>query len=100
MEGNFEKKKKVLEAMFDIYIKKNPKEKDVADDLKKYSLARLEKCPNIEKDIYCKSCKIRCYSKENQEKIKKVMRFSGPRMIIYHPFMAFDHLISNIKNKK
>ncbi len=28
-----------------------------------------------------------------KEKIKTVMRFSGPRMLIYHPIMAIRHLI-------
>nr|WP_279221837.1 nitrous oxide-stimulated promoter family protein [Clostridium sp. JN-1] len=27
----------------------------------------------------------------------KVMRYSGPRMIIYHPAMSIEHLISKFK---
>ena len=30
-------------------------------------------------------------------KIKEVMKFSGPRMLIYHPVIAIRHLIENLK---
>ena len=29
--------------------------------------------------------------------IREVMRFSGPRMLIQHPILAFMHLIDNIR---
>lgn len=35
-----------------------------------------------------------------RQQIKKVMRFSGPRMIIYHPVMAVRHLIESKREKK
>ena len=33
-------------------------------------------------------------NKANQAKIRKVMGFSGPRMIFYHPIMVIRHLLS------
>jgi hypothetical protein len=35
-----------------------------------------------------------------REKIRQVMRFSGPRMIIHHPVMAIRHVIESKKEKK
>lgn len=35
-----------------------------------------------------------------REKIRVVMRFSGPRMIFHHPVMATKHVICTIKEKK
>jgi hypothetical protein len=35
-----------------------------------------------------------------REKIKEIMRFSGPRMIFYHPIMAIRHLIESKKEKQ
>jgi hypothetical protein len=35
-----------------------------------------------------------------REKIRAVMRFSGPRMIFYHPVTAVRHLIETKKEKK
>lgn len=38
--------------------------------------------------------------KREREKIREVMRFSGPRMIFYHPVMAVRHVIESKKEKK
>lgn len=35
-----------------------------------------------------------------REKIREIMRFSGPKMIFYHPVMAVSHLIESGKEKK
>ena len=35
-----------------------------------------------------------------KEKIRNVMRFSGPRMLIYHPVTCIWHGITGIINKK
>ena len=35
-----------------------------------------------------------------RERIKKVMKFSGPRMLLYHPFMAVWHVVSSRLEKK
>jgi hypothetical protein len=74
--------------MFDIYIKKTSKKKKKTDDsLKNYAFQRLEKCPTYGKKIYCcKSLHHPLLFQDNERAyIKKVMRFSGPRMMVYHP---------------
>ena len=38
-------------------------------------------------------------SDEMREKIRKVMRFSGPRMLFYHPVLAVWHLVCSVKEK-
>jgi hypothetical protein len=35
-----------------------------------------------------------------REKIREVMRFSGPRMIFYHPITAIRHVIESKKGKR
>ena len=35
-----------------------------------------------------------------REKIRQVMRFSGPRMILKHPIMAMRHVISSKREKR
>ena len=37
---------------------------------------------------------------EMREQIRRVMRFSGPRMLLYHPVLAVWHLICSRKEKK
>ena len=38
-------------------------------------------------------CPVHCYRPEMKERIRMVMRWSGPRMIIYHPIAAIKHLM-------
>ena len=43
--------------------------------------------------------KKRIESKREREKIREVMRFSGPRTILYHPVMAVCHMVESNKEK-
>lgn len=98
------KEKEVVNLMIDIYYKKKiKKDKSIEsekEDLKKYCAYRLSLCPFKDNKPFCSNCKIHCYNKVHKELIKKVMRFSGPRMLIYHPLLAIKHLIESRKNKK
>jgi hypothetical protein len=67
------------------------------DKLLSYCLARIEKCIfGIDKPA-CNNCMIHCYAPKMREKVKKVMRFSGPKMIWKHPYLAIVHLIKENK---
>jgi hypothetical protein len=57
-------------------------------------LNRLDQCRYGKDKGFCNKCSTHCYNKANQKKIRKVMAFSGPRMILYHPIMAIKHLLS------
>lgn len=39
-------------------------------------------------------------TKREREKIRAVMRFSGPRMIFHHPVAAIRHVIETKKEKR
>jgi len=65
-----------------------------------YALARIEKCPFMETKTFCSNCRVHCYKPEMREKIREVMRFSGPRMLFYHPIPALRHVIESRKDDK
>lgn len=65
-----------------------------------YAKMRSEKCPFMEHKTFCSNCKVHCYQPYMREKIRQVMRFSGPRMILYHPILAVWHLVCSIKEKR
>ena len=62
-------------------------------ELQEYARLKLEKCPFRENKPTCAKCKVHCYKPEMRARIKKVMRFSGPRMLLYHPVLAIRHLL-------
>lgn len=48
---------------------------------------------------FCAHCKVHCYKPEMRERIRQVMRYSGPRMIIYDPKTALWHMLCTIKER-
>ena len=65
-----------------------------------YALTRIEKCPFMETKTFCSACKVHCYKPAMREKIRAVMRFSGPRMLFHHPVAAGWHVIETKREKK
>jgi len=62
-------------------------------ELFEYATQRVLRCPFGKGKPVCAKCLIHCYKPEMRGKIKSVMRFSGPKMIISHPILALRHLI-------
>lgn len=58
-----------------------------------YAHARLEGCRFQEGKPTCGGCAIHCYRPDMRERIREVMRYAGPRMLLRHPVMAVRHLI-------
>ena len=67
------------------------------NELQKYVKRKVEHCPLGDKKTTCGKCTIHCYEPRMQEKIKKIMQYSGPRMIYRHPLMALYHLYYSFK---
>lgn len=56
-----------------------------------YAFMRLSKCPFQEKKSTCGKCVIHCYNPDMKLKVKKIMRYSGPRLLLHHPILALYH---------
>lgn len=68
--------------------------------LEEYARLRSDKCPFMETKTFCSNCKVHCYKPDMKEKIRQVMRFSGPRMLLYHPVAAVRHVMAEKSEKK
>ena len=62
-------------------------------ELLAYALQRIEKCPFGKDKPACSKCTVHCYAPDRRERIRTVMRYAGPRMILRHPILAVRHLI-------
>lgn len=69
-------------------------------ELDQYARLRSDKCPFMETKTFCSNCRVHCYQPAMREKIRQVMRFSGPRMMFYHPVLAVSHVIESKKEKR
>ena len=90
-----EREKRMVSEMIALYCRKKHHTKGglcpECADLEAYARMRSDKCSN---------CKVHCYKPVMREKIREVMRFSGPRMLFSHPVMAVSHVIESKKEKK
>ena len=98
-----EREKETVALMISLYCRKNHGTKDTlcpeCAALRDYAMQRSDKCPFMETKTFCSNCRVHCYKSAMREKIREVMRFSGPRMIFHHPVMAIRHLIETNKEK-
>ena len=92
------KEKETIEIMIRYFCNhkhETKNEDDLCDEcrvLMLYAFKRLDKCRFKELKPTCRKCPVHCYGNDNREKIKEVMKYSGPRMIIINPLMAIKHL--------
>ena len=98
-----EREKRTVERMIRLYCRHKEGNRVLCcncEELRVYAFCKLSNCPYGEKKGSCKHCKIHCYKPEMRERIREVMRYAGPRMIIYHPIDAVRHLIKELKEMR
>ena len=106
MRKDVDKKRKeekaILYLMICLYCRKKHAQKELCKEcaeLYEYACKRIEVCPFMETKTFCSSCKVHCYQKKYRAQIQTVMRFSGTRMLLYHPIKALRHLYYEKKEK-
>lgn len=95
VERKLQYERRVVKDMITLYCRNNHGVKLLCEEcreLAEYADARTCNCPFMAQKSFCSQCKIHCYNPQMREKIRRVMRYSGPRMIFYHPIAAVRHL--------
>ncbi len=100
-----EHEKRVVAEMIGLYChgthgSRNGQLCSECQSLKEYAWMQCDHCPFMEIKTFCSNCKVHCYKPEMREKIKKVMRYSGPRMVFHHPLMSIHHIVASQKERK
>ena len=70
---------------------------DECNEFLSYAYLRLNKCPFQEKKSTCGKCLAHCYRPDMREKAKKIMRYSGPRLIWRAPILSLHHIFDGRK---
>ena len=104
VEAKREREKAVVSRMIALYCRKQHRTKDGlcprCAELAAYARRRVDSCPFMESKTFCSNCRTHCYRSDMRERIRTVMRFSGPRMILYHPVMAARHMAAALAEKR
>jgi hypothetical protein len=62
-----------------------------------YAGRRLEKCPYGEDKPVCAKCPIHCYKRAQRDQAREIMRYSGPRMVLRHPWLSLTHMLDKLR---
>jgi hypothetical protein len=100
-----QRERDVVSLMIALYCRKNHKTQRGAlcpdcAALQAYALQRIQHCPFMETKTFCSNCTVHCYKPEMRQRIRAVMRFSGPRMLFHHPIMALRHVIESKREQR
>lgn len=100
VKSRINREKRIVAIMIQLYCRRKEGNKELCESCKEllnYANSRLNHCPFEEHKSSCKKCLIHCYKPEMRYRMKNVMRFSGPLMIIYHPVIFFKHYLLKTK---
>ena len=99
-----EREKRMVSQMIALYCrKKHHTRGDLCPQcaaLDAYAKMRADKCPFMETKTFCSNCRIHYYKPDMRAKIREVMRFAGPRMILHHPVAAIRHVVETKKEQR
>jgi hypothetical protein len=68
-------------------------------ELLAYANQRLRACPFQDGKTTCAKCPVHCFQPVMKDKIRTVMRYSGPRMLCRHPVLAVHHLLDRTRKE-
>ena len=102
--ANIEKEKHTVAQMVRIYCFLKHKQSrglcGECSNLLTYAHKRLDGCKFGDDKPACANCKVHCYQSAMRERIRIVMRFSGPFMPFVHPIETAEHYMPYLFKRK
>ncbi|MHB9033098.1 MAG: nitrous oxide-stimulated promoter family protein [Anaerolineae bacterium] len=65
--------------------------------LEEYARQRLARCRYGSRKPTCARCPVHCYQPEMRARMRRVMRYAGPRMLLRHPLLALAHFVDSLR---
>ncbi len=92
-----EREKKTIRRMIGIYCRGLHHTRNIpcpqCGQLLDYAMGCIDRCPFREDKPTCGKCPVHCYKPDMREQVRRVMRYAGPRMMLYHPILTFMHYL-------
>jgi len=104
-DSRLKREQKTLEAMIKIYCESKHRlpNGQLCEDCGRvlgYAAGKTAACPLKDTKTTCKRCHVHCYSPDMREKVREIMRHSGPKMALRHPVLSFFHVLDSLKSPK
>jgi len=101
LSGRLLRERVTVDKMIELYCRESHATWDAlcaeCAGLSEYAHQRLEKCVFGAEKPTCANCPVHCYKPEMRSKVRAVMRYAGPRMLLRHPVLALRHLLDGRK---
>ncbi len=91
-----EREKRIIALMIRLYCRHKLKQKEPDAEhaaLIEYCQTQLSHCRWQDEKPPCKFCTSHCYAKKQREQVRLIMRWMGPRMVLYAPMEVVRHLL-------
>lgn len=105
VEEKRERERRVVAEMIAVYCHGNhgTRPGELCDEcarLAEYASARVSRCPLMATKSFCSRCRAHCYAADRRERIRDVMRYAGPRMMLHHPVMCVRHAADTLAARR
>ncbi len=93
--SHIEQEKQTVGWMIRFYCRQKEGNRDLCPECRElllYAHTRLARCPYGERKGSCRRCLVHCYKPQMRERMRLVMRYAAPRMLLYRPWDALLHL--------
>ncbi|MDD5758041.1 MAG: nitrous oxide-stimulated promoter family protein [Desulfobulbaceae bacterium] len=102
MHPRMQRERKTIQAMIGLFCQHHHGERketlcNECQELQEYALLRLRHCPFQEGKTSCGNCLRHCYKPDMRDRVRNLMRFSGPKMLWVHPILAIFHLFDGLR---
>ena len=94
---------KTIRVMVNLYCRDNHEDLPPCEsclELLEYAIERVRQCPLQEERMTCGRCPIHCYKPARKAQAARIMRFSGPRMLLHHPLLAIAHQLDSFRKAR
>ena len=99
--NRIDREKQTVQKMIELYCHHRLKQDTIQEEYQQlidYAHNRLSHCRFGENKPVCQKCPIHCYAPQERQKIREVMRWTGPRMMLYAPKATIIHASISLKN--
>jgi len=103
MHRRLARERRTIEAMIGLYCRAHHGTRGQpcpeCRTLLEYAWVRLEKCPFQEGKTTCARCPVHCYRPDMRTRVRAVMRYAGPRMLLRHPVLTLLHMLDGLRRE-
>jgi hypothetical protein len=101
--GRLRRERRTIAVMIEMYCAGNHGPAGVlcaeCEPLLAYAMRRIDRCPYGPDKPTCARCPIHCYRPSERERVRRVMRWSGPRMLLRHPALTVRHYADQVRRR-